>query len=170
MQGVVQGFLERSGHTVETVVLSRDEIKPCVGCFGCWIKTPGICAITSDAANDIASKEVNADALVLLSEITYGGFSADVKSFLDRSVQNILPLFKMYKGEMHHPGRYKRFPAWIAIGYGNVSDAEKHTFIRLADRNELNMRPVRHLALAVQDSDELENAADMINEALGVSA
>ena len=170
MQGTVQGILERSGHTVQTVVLSRDEIKPCVGCFGCWVKTPGSCVIVNDAANNIASYQVNADAIVLLSEITYGGFSADMKSFLDRSIQNILPFFKKYKGEMHHPGRYERFPFWIAIGYGSVNDAEKQTFIRLADRNALNMRPAKHLALSVLGSKELEDVADRINETLGVSA
>ena len=166
----MQSILEGAGFNVQTVILNREELAPCVGCFGCWFKTPGRCVITSDAANDVASKEVNADAVVLLSQITYGGFSADIKAFLDRSIQNILPFFEIYKGEMHHPKRYERFPVLIAVGYGNVSDAEKQTFIRLADRNALNMRPTGYFSLCVQDSGELLKEAEAILKALEVAA
>jgi len=170
MLGAVQAVLERPGHKVQTVILNREELKPCIGCFGCWFRTPGKCVITNDAANSIASKEVNTDAVVLLCEITYGGFSADIKAFLDRSVQNILPFLVMYKGEMHHPMRYEHFPAWISVGYGDVSDAEKQTFIKLVERNALNLRPAGHLSLAVGNSGELEKQAETILKTLEVGA
>ena len=163
-------FLEHTGHEIQTVILNREELKPCIGCFGCWFKTPGECVITSDEANNIASKAVNADAIVLLSEVTYGGFSADIKAFLDRSVQNILPYFEMYQGEMHHEMRYEHFPIWISVGYGNVSDAEKQTFTTLADRNALNMRPAGYLSLVVQNSEELAKEAKAILKTLEVGA
>jgi multimeric flavodoxin WrbA len=99
---------------------------------------------------------------VLISEITYGGFSADIKAFLDRSIQNILPYFVNYKGEIHHPMRYKRFPIWIAIGYGDVSNSEKQTFIKLAERNALNLRPAKYLAVAVQDRNDFVREAGII--------
>jgi len=164
----MQSILEQNSQEVQTIVLNWQELRPCLGCYGCWLKTPGQCVFTDDAANSIAAKEVNADAVVLLSEITYGGFSADIKAFLDRSVQNILPFFEMHKGEMHHEMRYEYFPIWIAVGYGNVSNAEKRIFSALADRNALNMRPMRYLALIVQDSDELEKRADEVHKALEV--
>jgi multimeric flavodoxin WrbA len=165
----LQNILVELSHEVSTIVLNHNNFLPCTGCFGCWVKTPGQCVITNDSANSIASKQVNADALIFLSEVTFGGFSNDVKAFLDRSIQNILPLFEIYKGEMHHPKRYDHFPIWIAIGYGDVSDSEKQIFHSLADRNALNKRPERYLSLVVQGCSELIDKAPEIKQILEVS-
>jgi len=170
MLAALQGLLESFGHEVQVLVMSNDELKPCIGCYSCWLKTPGMCAITQDEANSIASKAMNADALVLLTEIVFGGFSADIKAYLDRSIQNILPRFEMYQGEMHHPKRYERFPIWVALGYGEVNDAEKQTFVHLADRNALNMRPERYVALTVENRDDLKGKAAELCRILEVSA
>ena len=166
----VLNTLKQEGHNVESIMLNFNEIKACFGCFACWIKTPGQCAITGDMANSFAAKQVQADVIVLVSEIKYGGFSSDIKAFLDRAIQNILPHFVIYKGEMHHPMRYGKFPIWIAIGYGDISDDEKETFMRLADRNALNKRPLRHLALTIQDCSELANKKQAILDVLEVRA
>jgi hypothetical protein len=148
-------LLTKAGHVIESITLDQTVMQNCVGCFGCWVKTPGKCVITGDAANGIAEKEIRSDAIIFLSEIVYGGFSADIKTLLERSIQNILPFFETYKGEMHHEVRYERFPIWIAIGCGEVSDGEAQTFVRLADRNALNLRPKRHMALVIKDEKEL---------------
>jgi len=165
----LKNILTDLNHEVNTIVLNHDDLQPCTGCFGCWVKTPGQCVITNDSANSIASEQINADALILLSEITFGGFSGEVKAFLDRSIQNILPVFELYKGEMHHPKRYERTPVWIAIGYGDVSEAEQQIFHRLADRNALNKRPERHLALTVVNSNELIEKIPELKQILEVS-
>ena len=34
--------------TVETVNINALDIKPCLGCFSCWSKTPGACCIQDD--------------------------------------------------------------------------------------------------------------------------
>ncbi len=150
----LEALLARAGYDVAPFTLNREEIAPCTGCFNCWLKTPGECAVKSDGINDIAREAMRAHAVVLLSEITFGGFSADIKAFLDRSVQNILPFMEVYEGEVHHPMRYERFPVWVAAGYGGES-AQRETFRRLARRNALNMRPERYLALTVGDIEEL---------------
>jgi len=91
-----------------------------------------------------------------------------MKAFLDRSLQTMLPYFENYKGETHHPMRYKHFPIWIAVGYGNVSDAEKNTFTILAEKNALNMRPVKYLAVTVRNSNELVKETGNILKTLEV--
>lgn len=168
IRNAVQAILEQEGHHVQIIILNSKELKPCCACLGCWLRTPGQCLITDDGANDIAFQQINADAVILISEITYGGFSTDLKAFLDRSIQNIMPYFVKYKGEIHHPMRYKRFPTWIVVGYGNVSDAEKRTFTKLAERNALNMRPERYLAITVNDNDEFLKEAGNILKMLEV--
>ena len=159
-------LLTDTGHTTQTVTLNREEIHPCIGCFGCWVKTPGKCVITGDIANDVACRVIRSDAVILLSEITYGGFSADIKAFLDRTIQNILPYFEFHNKEMHHQMRYESFPIWISIGYGDISDSQAKTFNRLAQRNALNLRPRKHLELTVRGADELKQAKQVILQAL----
>ena len=150
--------VQSAGHTIKTCVLDGDALAPCRGCFGCWIKTPGLCVLSNDAVNEIAGEEIRADAVVLLSRIQYGGYSYDVKAFLDRSIPNISPFFEIYQGEMHHRMRYKRFPAWIAIGYGAHTEREGQCFVALAERNALNMRSKKHFAYTCESEEALEGA------------
>ena len=44
-------FLRIDNHKVDVMVLRNEKIAPCLGCFGCWLKTPGKCVI-NDAASD----------------------------------------------------------------------------------------------------------------------
>ena len=152
----VQRAVENAGGFVKGILLNSDEIKPCLGCFNCWIKTPGLCVITNDCANDISREEIRADAMVLLTNLTYGGYSCDTKAFLDRSIPNILPLFETYRGEVHHKMRYERFPNLITIGYGESTDAERKTFRKLVERNVLNLRSAKYLTLTIENNSELK--------------
>lgn len=160
LRSLVQKVVQETGSEVNTVVLNGDEIQPCKGCFQCWIKTPGLCTINTDCANEVSRLEIRSDAVILLSRITYGGYSYDIKSFLDRSIPNISPFFEIVKNEMRHKMRYERFPNVITIGYGACSQKEQQTFIGLTERNALNMRPPKHFVLIMKKPDE-------INEALG---
>ncbi|MCL1847028.1 MAG: flavodoxin family protein [Coriobacteriia bacterium] len=170
LRDAVLSLLTEMGHNVTAITLDHRDLHPCIGCFSCWTRTPGECVVTSDNANSIAKALVCADAVVLLSRITYGGYSADIKSFLDRSIQNIAADFEVYKGEMRHMMRYSRFPLWIAVGYGDASAAEQRTFACMVQRNALNVRPKDYLVLTIQDRGELEEAAQPILRLLGAGA
>ncbi len=147
-----------TGWDVKKLPIDFDDIHFCTGCFGCWIKTPGLCVIKNDNANVIAHDFMNNDAVLLLSRITYGGFSADIKAILDRMIPNALPFFQMLEGEMHHPQRYKKIPHWIAFGFGSVTDEEADTFTELTKRNALNFHPPRYLTLIARGEAELPRA------------
>ena len=43
--------LIEGGGEVESLELELIDIKGCMGCFGCWIKTPGICVIDDRSAD-----------------------------------------------------------------------------------------------------------------------
>lgn len=162
----VHDALQSAGCEVQRVVLNCDEIRPCLGCFQCWVKTPGLCVMTNDSANEIAGFEMRCDVLVLLARITYGGYSADIKAFLDRSIPNISPLFEIYHGEMHHKMRYERFPLWIAVGYGESTSRERKTFLELTQRNALNMRPPKHYAFTMHSADEIHAVMRALKDVL----
>jgi len=158
--------LEKSGAKVQIIKLNGDEIKPCLGCFGCWIKSPGQCIMKSDIANKLAMMEIQSDVLVLISKISYGGYSYDIKSFLDRSIPNISPFFEIVEGEMRHKMRYDRFPIIISIGYGNCTKEEELTFSTLAKRNALNMRPPKHFVIIMKSVDKIDETLKSLKNAL----
>ena len=152
----VRMAVREAGSDEDVVVLNGDEIKPCLGCFHCWVRTPGLCITTNDGANTVAGQEIRSDVVIFLSRIVYGGYSYDVKSFLDRSIPNLSPFFEIIDGEMRHKMRYERFPYVIFIGYGPCRPEERETFIRLAERNALNMRPPKHFVFTMQNTEEAE--------------
>jgi len=166
LRSEMQTALQSIACEVDIVELNSDEIQPCAGCFGCWIKTPGLCVMNTDNANEVSGLEMRADAVILLSRITYGGYSADVKAFLDRSIPNISPMFEMYRGEMRHKMRYKRFPHWIAFGYGESTPQERKTFSELAERNALNMRPPKFDVFTCETADEMLSAIRTLKDSL----
>lgn len=166
LRELVQIALQSITSETRTVVLNSDEIHPCIGCFGCWIKTPGLCVIKTDCANSVSGLEIQSDAVVLLSRVTFGGYSADIKAFLDRSIPNISPFLEIYRGEMHHKVRYSRFPRWIAFGYGESTPRERQTFSELAERNALNMRPPKYDVFTACTTDEIFAAIQALTKSL----
>jgi len=154
----VQSTVQKMGIDVDTVVLNGDEIKPCMGCYMCWVRTPGFCIITNDCANAVGKQEIQADAVIFLSQITYGGFSYDMKSFVDRSIPNISPYFEIVEDNMRHGMRYERFPYMISIGYGANTPEERQTFIDLAERNSLIMMPQKYCVFTVESAEEVDEA------------
>lgn len=111
-------------------------VQPCVGCFGCWLKTPGRCVIR-DRMDEFAPQLAAADALTIVSACCYGGYSPAVKAVLDRSIGYMLPFFEYVNGEMHHVRRYGKRLLLDARFYG-ADEAERPLAARMAAANALN--------------------------------
>lgn len=105
------------------VVSADDHIRPCAGCFGCWLKTPGQCVI-KDGFDQMPSLIHEADEVVIISKYSYGGFSSSVKNILDRSIGYILPFFRIVNGQMHHKLRYHEDKAFSFIFRGSSISKE----------------------------------------------
>ncbi len=89
-----------------TVISEKDGIRPCIGCFRCWISGSGEC-VFKDGYNHMGALIHEADEMVLISRYTYGGFSSFVKNVFDRCIGYVLPEFETAYGEMHHKKRYQ---------------------------------------------------------------
>ncbi|MDR1796073.1 MAG: flavodoxin family protein [Clostridiales Family XIII bacterium] len=138
-------------------------VKPCVGCFGCWLKTPGVCVIP-DRGQAFAPLLGQCGTFVIVSRLVFGGYSADVKSVLDRGIGYMLPFFTVIKGETHHAPRFKgRFHLKVLF-YGSASDGEGRAAAQgLVRANAVNLCAKSHEVLffesAQEAADELRREA-----------
>jgi multimeric flavodoxin WrbA len=138
IRSTFESELKSKGWEVEALDLKDMNISPCTGCFKCWIKTPGIC-ITDDVAREVTKKIVQSGLLVLLSPVTFGGYSSELKKALDRSLGIMLPYFTKIQGKTHHKKRYEEYPKLIALGTLPSSDPEEEKiFKELVSRNSVN--------------------------------
>ncbi len=136
---IATAWLEARQWEITTLRLCDLEIAPCVGCFGCWVKTPGECVI-DDAGRDVARRIVQSDLVVYLTPIQFGGYSYELKKAIDRSIPIILPYFRKVQGEVHHKKRYDRYPSIAAIGWGHdPATDEGELFEILVHRNGINL-------------------------------
>ncbi len=141
---------------VEAFVLRDERITHCIGCFGCWVETPGLCR-AADRGRDIVRAMIRADTVVLVTPVTFGGYSSSLKRLVDRWIQVLLPFFEMVGGELHHPLRYGRFPRLVAVGIRSTPDeAEDPLFRALVARNALNFRAAS-FAVEVLGRDEADD-------------
>jgi len=163
----VKNFLESKGFTTKARKIIGSEFKPCIGCFGCWVKTPGLCVLKGDKANEINNDMINAQVLVILTNIQYGSYSKDIKKYLDRQIPNISPFFTIINGETHHQKRYNSYPCFVGIGYSaNVSDTEKKTFKTLVQRNSINFHAPKTLPLVIGNEVDISKGISELSNFL----
>ncbi len=123
------------GYSMRDVPLAH-----CQGCFECWTTSPGLCKTDGDAGREIAEAMIGSDLMVLLTPITFGGYSSEIKKAMDRSICLVLPFFRRVGGEVHHRRRYRRYPALAAVGILREPDEEQERIFRtLVERNARNM-------------------------------
>ena len=151
--------LAGGGWTVDDWRLRGDHIAWCAGCFKCWTTTPGVCAHHDDG-REVAARWVRSDLAVLLTPVTFGGYSSELKKALDHVIPSLLPTMLRRGGETHHPQRYPRRRSLVVVGTvpaGQADGPEARTFRRLVARNTLNMEPPRWAAgVLEQGSGEWE--------------
>ena len=89
--------------------LDLAKIKECVGCWTCWLKTPGKC-VYKDPMAESYSDYVNSDKVILLMDTAQGFINHCAKAFIDRTIPHYHPYIEIVDGECHHKSRYERYP------------------------------------------------------------
>jgi multimeric flavodoxin WrbA len=121
------------------VINAKDPFAPCMGCFYCWLKTPGTCKI-NDGLKNIGSLMGNSEEIVLISQNCYGGYSEPVKKVIDRSISASLPFFTYRSGKMRHRRRYNVDRKCLTVFlYGDFLETEKITAQLIVEANQSNM-------------------------------
>lgn len=92
---------KEAGHNVETISLSKHEVKGCIGCNACRYGKP---CIQKDEFNTLVPKIKAADLIVFASPLYFWTFSARLKAFIER--------FYCIAEEDENPpyGRYEKYP------------------------------------------------------------
>ena len=161
----VTAKLKALGWETKAFALAGMDIRPCRGCFACWLKTPGRCVIHDDQEAVLAAAAAS-DLFIWLTPVTFGGYSPELKKALDRIIPVLLPFFTTVQGETHHPLRYPHHPRLLAIGTQKEEDADgERVFRHLVGRNALNMGDAQADTLVFSGDVPLAEMERRLNEA-----
>ena len=148
--------LPLDNHSTEFIDLSGLKISNCIGCYGCWTKTPGKCVIRDDAVK-VYPKIAASDRVLYISKVKYGSYDTVMKTMLERAIPVQQAFIRLLNGETHHVQRAVVPKQATIIGYGNISDEEKEIFTQLIGRNASNMCFEDYRVIFPQEN-ELEQA------------
>lgn len=114
---VLQTFLtgaRRAGAVAETLYLRHYKINHCLGCYGCWLRTPGRCVQQDDMTDLLFDRYLAADLVVLASPIYHATMNARMKLFVERTMPMIDPL-KEPSEAGGVPHRFEKVPKVVAL-------------------------------------------------------
>lgn len=120
--------------------LSTLKISNCVGCFGCWTKTPGRCVIRDDATR-IYPCIAASDTLLYVSRVCYGSYDVPMKTMLERAIPVQQAFIRVHCRETHHVQRAVAPKKATIIVYADteIEEEERQIFRQLVIRNAYNM-------------------------------
>ena len=130
--------LPECGSDVEWIDLSKLDIANCVGCLGCWTRTPGKCVIRDDAVR-VYPRIAESSQVMYISRIRYGGYDTPMKTMLERAIPIQQAFIRIHHGETHHIQRAVAEKDAVILAYGDTGDEERELFRLLVARNAHNM-------------------------------
>jgi multimeric flavodoxin WrbA len=166
---IFDGYLEElssalvsESHIVTILNLRDMDIRYCVGCLGCWLKTPGKCVV-ADGSYDVCREYINSDFVLFASPIIMGFTSALIKKAHDKLIALLLPYIAIYRDECHHVPRYEKYPRLgLLLEKGRDTDDEDVEIIAdIYRRDSSNFHST--LCLTRLTSDPINEVANEIN-------
>ena len=111
------------------VIAADERVHACMGCFSCWIRTPGVCAIP-DGYDHMGRSLAACETVWIAARCRYGAPGPAVKAVLDRSIPYLHPDFEVRGGKMCHKMRLEHHPALTMLFYGELTREERRTVER----------------------------------------
>lgn len=118
----LEGMKKAAECEIEVVAVCQKNIRDCLGCFGCWTKTPGKCVIADDMEQILAAY-LAADIVVWSFPLYYYGMPSRTKALMDRLLPLNLPYMQVSADgkDCGHPSRYdmsgKRYALLSTCGF-----------------------------------------------------
>ncbi|MBM3150825.1 MAG: hypothetical protein FJZ96_01245 [Chloroflexi bacterium] len=149
----VTAALEGKGHTVTRLDLRGLPLRPCIGCWGCWVKTPGEC-VNRDASLEMDRAIINSDFTLWAGPLKMGFPSALLKMAQDKHLPLIHPYMVVDHMEAHHLRRYPRYPRLGLLVEKEVTTDERDLQIvtDIYCRTALNLKSRLEFSLTTETS------------------
>ena len=138
--------MREAGAQTELVNVRDLGLEPCIGCYACWVQTPGECIHVDGMTRGLASWSM-ADLVVIGTPVYHGSMTGLMKTFLDR----LLPRYEPWlvasphvEGGSVHPARCAEPGRMVLVspcgfpGFHNF-DALVHTFRHIARMHGMEM-------------------------------
>ncbi len=149
--------------SVEVFTLRDMKIAFCTGCWDCWVKTPGLCAIKDDMATILKSVAAS-DRTVFLSPVSMDFVTSQIKKTCDRMIPLVHPYIEIYHGEFHHKSRYKSYPELGLLLIDPEKDSARFEVIRnIFARLSINLKTTLPLSMMIDGTvEEVSNAVSSL--------
>lgn len=101
----VNGISTTTNIEYEEVIVKDKNIGTCIGCFGCWNKTPGVCVLKDDM-KEVLDKILWADIVIWSFGLYYFNVPGRMKMLIDRQLPLALPFMVSESESGGHPMRF----------------------------------------------------------------
>ena len=139
------------------VDLSQLKIADCMGCFSCWVRTPGRCVIRDDAVG-VYPLIAHSDHVIYVSRLFCGSYDVPMKTMLERAIPIQQAFLRLVQGEIHHKIRDVAPKEATILGYGALSERERQVFSHMVHRNARNLQ-FSSLRLCFAGEEQVEQTA-----------
>lgn len=144
-------------HQVHLFNLSKMNLRYCTGCWSCWWKTPGECAI-KDGADEIFRSVISSDFLIFASPLVAGFTSSALKKVQDRLIVLLHPYIQLINGESHHKKRDERYPEFgVIVEKEQDTDSEDLQIVKdIYDRLAINFHSKQRFIKFIDEVNVLD--------------
>lgn len=146
-------LLQSAGQTVTRLDLRDMRLGYCIGCWGCWVKTPGEC-ISRDASLEMDRAVIQADFVLWAAPLKLGFPSELLKRANDKHLPLIHPYTVVDQAEAHHRKRYARYPR-LGLLVQKEADTDERDLQIMTDiycRTALNFKTRLEFSLTTESS------------------
>jgi multimeric flavodoxin WrbA len=146
-------LLQSRGQTVTRLDLRDLRLGYCIGCWGCWVKTPGEC-ISRDASLEMDRAVIQADFVLWAAPLRMGFPTELLKRANDKHLPLIHPYTVVDQGEAHHRKRYARYPR-LGLLIEKEADTDERDLQIVTDiycRTSLNFKTRLEFSLTTESS------------------
>jgi multimeric flavodoxin WrbA len=143
--------LEAGGHNVTQIDLRELTLRYCVGCWGCWVKTPGEC-VNRDDSPEMGRAVINSDFVLWAAPLKMGFPSELFKRANDKHLPLIHPYMEVDQGEAHHLRRYPKSPrlGLLLEPEADTDARDLHIVTEIHCRTALNFKTRLEFSLTIE--------------------